>query len=82
MSYFKWNVKCKRVGMDGVFLGLAGLLLRISLGLRPWSSPARPRITPSIPPLTQSNSLDTIKSCFKTSEGTVIKTKIKAKKND
>ena len=41
--------------MDGVFLGLAGLLLKISLGLRPqeipWSSPARPRKTPSIPPL-------------------------------
>ena len=44
-----------RVGKDGVFLGLAGLLLGISLGLRPWeippSSPACPRKTPSFPPL-------------------------------
>jgi len=41
--------------MDGVFLGLAGLLLGISLGLRPReiprSSPASPRKTPSFPPL-------------------------------
>ena len=41
--------------MDKVFLGLAWLLLRISLGLRPWesprSSPASPRKNPSIPPL-------------------------------
>ena len=41
--------------MDGVFLGLAGMLLGISLGLRPWeiprSSPASPRKIPSIPPL-------------------------------
>ena len=41
--------------MDGVFLGLAGLLLGISLGLLPreisGSSPASPRKTPSIPPL-------------------------------
>ena len=39
--------------MDGVFLRLAGLLLKISLGLNPWeiprSSPASPRKTPSIP---------------------------------
>ena len=39
----------------GFFLGLAGLLLEISLGLHlreiPRSSPASPRITPSIPPL-------------------------------
>ena len=43
MSNFKLNVNAsKSVGMDGVFLGLAGLLLGISLGLRPreipWSS--------------------------------------------
>ena len=41
--------------MDGVFLGLAGLLIGISLGLRPreitQSSPAGPQKTPSIPPL-------------------------------
>ena len=41
--------------MDGVFLGLAGLLLGISLGLRPWeiphSSPASPWKIMSIPPL-------------------------------
>ena len=41
--------------MDEVFLGLAGLLLEISLGLCPWEtprrSPARPWKTPSIPPL-------------------------------
>ena len=41
--------------MDGVFLGLARLLLGIFLGLRPWniprSSPASPWKTPSIPPL-------------------------------
>ena len=39
--------------MDEVFLGLAGLLLGISLEIRPWeiprSSPASPRKTPSIP---------------------------------
>ena len=29
----------KRVGKDGVFLGLAGLLLGIYLGLRPWEIP-------------------------------------------
>ena len=44
----------KRVGKDRVFLGLAGLLLRISIGLRPReiprSSPASPRKTPSFPP--------------------------------
>ena len=56
MSYFKYNVNpSKRVGMDGVLLGLAGLLLGISLGLRPWeipwSSRASPRKTPFIPPL-------------------------------
>ena len=41
--------------MDRVFLGLAGLLLGIYLGLCPQeiplSSPASPRKTPSIPPL-------------------------------
>ena len=41
--------------MDGVFLGLAGLLLGIFLGLCPReiprSSPASPWKTPSIPPL-------------------------------
>ena len=41
--------------MDGVFLWLAGLLLGISLGIRPreipWSSPASPWKTLSIPPL-------------------------------
>ena len=41
--------------MDGAFLGLAGLLLRISLGLRPReiprSSPASPRKTLAIPPI-------------------------------
>ena len=41
--------------MERVFLGLAGLLLGISLGLRPQdisrSNPASPRKTPSIPPL-------------------------------
>ena len=41
--------------MDGVFLGLAGRLLGISLGLCPQeisqSSPASPGKTPSIPPL-------------------------------
>ena len=41
--------------MDGVFLGLAGLLLGISLGLCPQeiprSSPASPWKTPSIHPL-------------------------------
>ena len=40
---------------DGVFLGLAGLLLGNSLGLRPLeiprSSPASPQKTPSIPSL-------------------------------
>ena len=56
ISYFKYNVNpSKRVKMDEVFVGLAGLLLEISLGLCPWeipqSSPAIPRKTPSIPPL-------------------------------
>ena len=41
--------------MDGFFLGLAGLLLGIFLGLCPreipWSSPTSPRKAPSIPPL-------------------------------
>ena len=41
--------------MDRVFLGLTGLLLRISLGLSPQeiprSSPASTQKTPSIPPL-------------------------------
>ena len=50
-----WVNPSKRVGMDGVFLGLAGLLLGISLGLRPQEiprrSPASPRKTPSFPPL-------------------------------
>ena len=45
----------KRVRKDGAFLGLAGLLLGISLRLHPWkifwSSPAIPRKTPSFPPL-------------------------------
>ena len=56
MSYFKYNVNpSKRVGMDRVFLGLAGLLLGISPGLCPReiprSSPASPQKTLSIPPL-------------------------------
>ena len=55
-TYQKQNVNLsKRVGKDGVFLGLAGLLLGISLGLRPQeiprSSPTSPRKTPSFPPL-------------------------------
>ena len=45
----------KRVGKYRVFLGLAGLLLRISLGLCPRETPrskhASPRKTPFIPPL-------------------------------
>ena len=45
----------KRVRKDGVFIGLAGLLLGISPGLRPReiprSSPASPRKTPSFLPL-------------------------------
>ena len=56
MSYFKYNANpSKRVGMDGVFLKLAGLLLGISLRLWPWKipriSPASPWKIPSIPPL-------------------------------
>ena len=56
MFYFEYNVNpSKRVGMDGVFLGLAGLLPRIYLRLRlqeiPRSSPASPWKTPSIPTL-------------------------------
>ena len=40
MAYFKYNVNpSNRVGMEGVFLGLAGLLLRTSLRLRPWEIP-------------------------------------------
>ena len=55
-TYWKYNVNLsKRVGKDRVFLGLAGMLLGISLGLCPreipWSSPASPRKTPSFPPL-------------------------------
>ena len=54
--YFKKNVnQSKRVRMDKVFLGLAGLLHEISLGLRPReiprSIPSSPWKTPSIPPL-------------------------------
>ena len=45
----------KRVWKDGVFLGLAGLLIGISLWLHareiPWSSPASPWKTLSFPPL-------------------------------
>ena len=56
MSYFKQNVNpSKRVQMDGVFLGLAGLLPGISLGLCRReilrSSPASLWKTQSIPPL-------------------------------
>ena len=56
MFYFKYNVSpSERVGMHGVFLGLAGLLLGISLRLCfrdiPRSSPASPWKTLSIPPL-------------------------------
>ena len=56
MSYFKENVNpSKRVRMDGVFLGLAGLLFGISLRLHPWeipqTSPDSPCKTPFIPPL-------------------------------
>ena len=55
-TYWKYNVNLsKRVGKDGVFLGLAELLLRISLRLRPReiprSSTASPRKTPSFPPI-------------------------------
>ena len=51
-TYWKWNENLsKRVGKDRVFLRLAGLLLGISLGLRPreipQSSPSSPRTTPS-----------------------------------
>ena len=52
------EIECKSVksvGKDRVFLGLAGLLLGISLVLFPreilWSSPASPRKTPHFPPL-------------------------------
>ena len=45
MFYLNVNPS-KRVGMDGVFLGLAGLLLGISL-----EQPCQPSETPSIPPL-------------------------------
>ena len=39
-TYEKLNVNLrKRVGKDRVFLGLAGLLLGISLGLRRWEIP-------------------------------------------
>ena len=55
-TYQKYNVNLsKRVGKDGVFLGLAVLLLGIFLGFCPREiprcSPASPRITPSFPPL-------------------------------
>ena len=44
-----------RVGKDGLFLGLTGLLHGISLGICPreipWNSPASLRKTPSFPPL-------------------------------
>ena len=55
-TYQKQNVNLsKRVGKDRVFLGLAWLLLRISLGLCPReisrSSHASPWKTPSFPPL-------------------------------
>ena len=55
-TYYKNNVNLsKRVGKDRVFLGLAGLLLRISFGLCPReiprSRPASPRKTLSFPPL-------------------------------
>ena len=55
-TYRKYNVNLsKRVGKDRVFLGLAGLLLGISLGLRPQeiprSSPASPRKTLPFLPL-------------------------------
>ena len=52
MSYFKQNVnQSKRVGMDGVFLGLAGLLLGISLKLRPWEIPSEQPCQPSENPV-------------------------------
>ena len=55
-SYQKQNVnQSQRVGKDGDFLRLSGLLLGISLGIRPReiprSSPASPWKTPSFPPL-------------------------------
>ena len=55
-TYQKQNKNLsKRVGKDRVFLGLVGLLPRISLWLRPQeiprSRPASPRKTPSFPPL-------------------------------
>ena len=55
-TYWKQNVNLsKSVGKDRVFLGLAGLLLGISLGLRPREIPrsslASPRKTPSFRPL-------------------------------
>ena len=41
MSYFKYNVNpSKKVGMDGVFLGLAGLLRDISRGQSPREIPS------------------------------------------
>ena len=56
MYYFKYNVNPSKIlRMDKVFLGLAGLLLKISLGLCPReiprSSSASPWETPSIPSL-------------------------------
>ena len=55
-TQWKWNVNLsKRVRKHSVFLGLAELLLGISLGLCPreipQSSPASPWKTPSFPPL-------------------------------
>ena len=55
-TYRKKNVNLsKGVRKDRVFLGLAGLLLEISLGLRPReiprSSPASQLPSPSFPPL-------------------------------
>ena len=52
-------------GKDGVFLGLAGLLLEVSLGLRPReippNSPASPWKTPSFPPF---QSIGPLGRCF------------------
>ena len=54
----------KRVRKDGILLRLAGLLLRISPGLRPLESlrsrSAGPQKTPSFPPLTSTYMLPVI----------------------
>ena len=46
MSYFTWNVNPSMDGMDGVFLGLVGLILGISLGLCPQDIPRSSPVSP------------------------------------